>query len=428
MHLHTNAKTEMKKLLILWMVFIMSISENKGQIINGQVLDQETKMPLAYATVGFKGTPIGTIANDEGRFTLNVPAPAPANQLFISYMGYESVTIPLSRFADSPVSIMLKSTEITLAEVTISPLSPEEYIRKIMRLRQQSIPANPYTATTYYREKFMENAGYIAYNEGIFKFHSQSAEDTIDNQYQLCLYETAKDPQELQFMKKARGKKSERKQKRAEKNGEEWRDDDDDSMIQVSFGGPNEIIKMQQGDETEEFLDTTKLKEFKYKFGTPKTYQDRELLVINFESRGKVEHQRTKGKIYLDLKANALAGVEYQGEFVIPIIADPILFAMGISISNPKISKVSRMQYLNGYWYPDYQKMDVTMHMTKRYIFSSNEKSNFEIDQVLKITDIKLNDANLIPKEYIYHADKSPEDQVFNSENWQWEDFNTVLE
>lgn len=428
LHLDTNAKNQMKKLLLIWLVFTLTITENKGQSISGQIIDRDNQTALPYATVGFKGTPIGTITNGDGNFVLSYQNPAPSDQLYISYMGYESVSLPISKIGSDPITISLKSTEITLAEVVISPLSPEQYIRRVMRKQPESVPQNPYTATTYYREKFMENDGYIAFNEGIFKFHSPSATDTLENQYQLCLYETAKDPQELQFMKKARDKKSDRKQKKAEKKGEEWTDEDDDNMLQVNFGGPNEIIKMQQGEEIEEFLDTTKLKEFKYKFGTPKTYQGRDLLVINFESRGKVEQLRTEGKIYLDIKANALAGIEYQGEFVIPFVVDPILLAMGITISNPKISKVSRMQYLNGYWYPDYQKMDVNMRMTKRYMFSSNEKSKFDIDQVLKITDIKLNDAQMIPKEMIYNPNKSPEEQIFNDENWLWADFDKVLE
>lgn len=415
----------MKRIIAIWTILIFTILEVHGQTIKGWIKDADTKEPLPFATIGIKGTSHGTVANEDGYFELR--ALEDPSDLFVSFMGYGSVSLPIQAFNEQAKTIFLKPSSLTLKELVIRPMAPEDYIKRVVKNRIKALPQDSYSANAYYREKFKENDGYIAYNEGIFKFHFPTYQDSLANQYQLCLYETAKNPQELQFMKRKKDKKEERKRKKAEKKGEEYEDDDSD-MIHVNFGGPKQILASQMGEETEDFMDSTKFKKFKYSFGTPQMYQDRELMVINFQSRGKTDHMRSEGKIYIDLKADALAGLEYDGELVIPILIEPILFAMGISISNPKIHKVTRMQYLDDYWYPDYQRIDADMNLTKRYMFAKNEESKFDIDQVLKVSDLKIGDTKQIPEDKRYNPEEKPEEQVYNDDDWEWEDFDRIME
>ncbi len=415
----------MKRIIAIWTFAFLGILQLHGQSVSGWVKDIETMEPLPFATVGVKGTTLGTITNEEGYFEFRVNSIE--GELVFNFMGYEPLIKPISSFLDEGRAATLKPTSITLDELVIRPLSPEDYIKRVVKNQINALPQQPYSANAYYREKFKENDGYIAYNEGIFKFHFPTYQDSLANQYQLCLYETAENPQEMQFLKRKTDKKEERKRKKAAKKGEEYEDDAKD-LINVSFGGPNEILASQMGEEVDDFLDSTKFRKFRYEFGTPRKYQGRELMVINFRSRGKTDHQKTDGKIYIDTRLDAFAGVEYAGELIIPILIEPILLAFGISFSDLLISKVTRMQYIDGYWYPDYEKMDVTMQAKKRYLFSKNEISQFDIDQVLKVSDLRIGDTIEIPQNLRYDPAKNPEEQVQNTENWEWEDFNRIME
>lgn len=74
----------------------------KEQVIHGKVVQEETKKPLAGASIIIKGTSIGTVSDSEGNFTLANPNPEVdkktgglITEFVISYVGYQTV---LERF------------------------------------------------------------------------------------------------------------------------------------------------------------------------------------------------------------------------------------------------------------------------------------------------------------------------------------------
>ncbi len=69
----------------------------KEQVIHGKVVQEETKNPLAGASIIIKGTSIGTVSDVEGNFTLTNPNPeidektgGLITEFVISYVGYQT--------------------------------------------------------------------------------------------------------------------------------------------------------------------------------------------------------------------------------------------------------------------------------------------------------------------------------------------------
>ena len=62
----------------------------------GQVLDQTTQAPVAYASVGVLRRPVGTVADDQGRFTLKLPAANDQDSLRIGLLGYAPRTMQMA--------------------------------------------------------------------------------------------------------------------------------------------------------------------------------------------------------------------------------------------------------------------------------------------------------------------------------------------
>jgi TonB-linked SusC/RagA family outer membrane protein len=86
----------MRKLIFLLICFFAGISLIPAQTtaVTGTVRSAEDNEPVVGASVIVKGTTIGTLTDFDGRFSLNVPSSA--TLLVISYIGTETVEVPVS--------------------------------------------------------------------------------------------------------------------------------------------------------------------------------------------------------------------------------------------------------------------------------------------------------------------------------------------
>ena len=90
-------------------------SVNAQTLVRGRVLDKDTHEPLELAVVTDLHTGKKTITDDDGDFTLKMPAPAP---LSVSMVGHttETLTAP----SGTPLIIFLPRGILDLKEVTIT--------------------------------------------------------------------------------------------------------------------------------------------------------------------------------------------------------------------------------------------------------------------------------------------------------------------
>ena len=85
--------------------------------VSGRIFD-EVNEPLAYATVLFKGSIEGTTSDENGRFYLE--SSKNWAQLVVSFMGYETLEIELSKKVNFNLKFVLKEEANTLNEVVIA--------------------------------------------------------------------------------------------------------------------------------------------------------------------------------------------------------------------------------------------------------------------------------------------------------------------
>lgn len=90
-------------------------SPHLDQPITGTVRDAESKEPLPGATVGVKGTTLGTVTDAEGRFSLNLPESVTV--LTCSFLGYETVEVNVTN--QTNLDIVLQSSSKALNEVVV---------------------------------------------------------------------------------------------------------------------------------------------------------------------------------------------------------------------------------------------------------------------------------------------------------------------
>jgi hypothetical protein len=315
---------------------------------------------------------------------------------------------------------------LELEEVIVRPFSPEEYIKIIIDKIPLTYVSSPFLSFAYYREKFTENKAFVRMEEGIFKTYYANYTDTSQNQHQLLLHRKAQDTKEIQFMKATIEKNAAKERLKAQKKGEEYKENDENQIIQMAFGGPEEIINSDFIKDRPFFLDSNQFKHFKYTYLAPIKFRGQELTVIGFKSKGSVEHLKYSGEVYIDSKTDAIVRTTFAGKFVIPLYIKPILFAIGIAIENPIFSVLMQYQEIDDKWYPDYFYRKVDATIKKKYFFKKNEQSDFSVEQIFKINSTENVNILPIPLEKRYDAKKAFEEQVHNDENLKFTDFNVI--
>ncbi|NQW76998.1 MAG: TonB-dependent receptor [Cytophagales bacterium] len=109
----------MKKLMTLFILFV-SVQSIFAQKMRGQVLDQESKLPLWGASVSYVGSPNGTITDANGYFSIRLLSQK--NTLKISFVGYE----PVEMLAEKANRVELKRSSFLQDEVTVKALRADE--------------------------------------------------------------------------------------------------------------------------------------------------------------------------------------------------------------------------------------------------------------------------------------------------------------
>jgi hypothetical protein len=427
---------KIKKLsgLLLLAIFLLNTTlyAQEQRLITGTIEDAVTKLPIPFATITLKNALIGTVSNENGKFDLYIPKDITDDRILAICLGYQYQDFDLTTI-QSPLFINLIPSTVELKEVAVSPLPPTYYIKLAMSQIKENYPQDPFLSTAYYREKVMENENFIRCNEGVFKSYYPNFQDTVKNQHQLLLYRKVDDLKQISFMQKERDKdaaKEKKKEAKAIKKGKTVKtkeEKDEQLKIAEMFGGPERILALANlSKNASNYLDSTEFKNYNYSFAKTSSYKDVSIMVINFKSKGKNDHVRESGKIYLDISTNAIVKTESKGEFSIPTVVRPVLFVMGLGIENPTWEGSREFQQVNNRWYPKNVEYTINLNVEKKRMFSANDNSNFIIEGIFTVNKLQLTGAKQIevPKRYI--ASKNMEEQVHNEDGITWSGINII--
>jgi hypothetical protein len=86
--------------------------------LNFRLNDCDTKEPIAYAHIGIAEKSVGTISNEQGLVSLNIPVKNVNDTLTISFIGYETKSVPIKKIKSS---LELCPDNVLLNEIVIRP-------------------------------------------------------------------------------------------------------------------------------------------------------------------------------------------------------------------------------------------------------------------------------------------------------------------
>lgn len=116
----------MKKLFFSSILLCCTFPFFAQKTLSGRVTEDATGDALAYVSIGIPGTSIGTVAGEDGRFTVEIPdksALSDQDSLQFSMLGFAGKSIALSTWKEAAqvVEVPLKPTILQLREVVVTP-------------------------------------------------------------------------------------------------------------------------------------------------------------------------------------------------------------------------------------------------------------------------------------------------------------------
>lgn len=108
------------KMFKIALLILISCQLGYSQItVKGKVLNQTDKKPIAYANIGIENTGFGTISNEDGSFSIQLPETNLKDTLRFSGIGFSQRTIPIQLLIDKEVIVYLKEQVTQLNEVIV---------------------------------------------------------------------------------------------------------------------------------------------------------------------------------------------------------------------------------------------------------------------------------------------------------------------
>ena len=115
--------------------------QSRAVSVTGRVTDASGQ-PIVGASVIVRGTTVGVSTDTEGRFVLEVPSPAASQTLEVSYLGYETATVPVGSRTSFEVTLQESSSEIEQVVVTALGIKRQE---KALSYNVQQVAASDIT-------------------------------------------------------------------------------------------------------------------------------------------------------------------------------------------------------------------------------------------------------------------------------------------
>ncbi len=327
-------------LFLLTLIFPIQLSAQS--VLRGQVLDQESGQPLAFAQLRLVQEGGGIITNEEGRFALKLPTGAESDTMLISYVGYQTAALPLETLEDDDeIRIPLFSAGVTLDSVLIRPVGAEELLRQALAAVDDNYRFEPLNGEAFFRELIRENGKYVEISEAVLSVYKTPSglEPSPGSQAELIKGRHRTTPQKLQNL-----------------------------TVSSGAGHPQSLMAMQVNSRPKSyhFLEEKNFRLYDYEIEGTTLYQDREVWVIGFDQAKKLRKKLYQGKIYLDVRTMAFALIEYDisergkkyrmSQVMSVFERGQLAFAAALGYKFRLTGDQGRMAFLyeQGYWYPSH--------------------------------------------------------------------------
>ena len=146
-----------------------------GRQVRGQVRDAKTGAAVSFASIGVRGTGIGTVSNLDGGFTLFVPTSRAHDTIQISCVGYATARQPLVRHTtNQTLAVQLTPQDHLLGDVLVrAPLSAAAILTKAREHITTNYPQQAHSMQLYSRAQYWRDDSVRVQQEAALDFYDR---------------------------------------------------------------------------------------------------------------------------------------------------------------------------------------------------------------------------------------------------------------
>lgn len=321
--------------------------------IAGEVRDKETGESLAFATVSIKNSIIGTISNEDGKFSLKYKNPGLYDTLLISYLGYESLSLPLNSLPKYHV-YQLVTKSISLHEVIVRSVLPKSLVLQAIEKRKENYPNHSYVQRAFYREAVKRDKKYMLYSEGLL--------DVLKRSYRPSLFK-----EQVKLIKQRSFKSISQ----------------EDTVNFKLHGGIQTSLDLDVVKHSFDFIALNKIDTYEYAMRDMVLYNDKLSYMLEFKPKDAKNPMAYEGYIYIDVESLAFVKFEFKyTKFALHKMRNAfIIRKTSRLIIIPQNAEYSvSYKIFNGKYYINHLQGELSLKVKKKRKFlSSKYSASFEM-------------------------------------------------
>ncbi len=369
--------------------------------IKGRVIADDSGKPLEYASVTINNTNVSTVTNQEGFFSLRIPAAARNYQLKVQYLGYDNLNVPVITLIDKEDNVLRMSAgSIRLSEIQVVTGDGTQLVKDALALVTKNYDSDPNMMVAFYRESIKKGSSYISLVEAVLDVYKESYKSYKDDQARIYIGRKATDinPRDTVFMKFQGGIS--------------------DALLLDVAKHPEVVF----GENASDYI---------FNIESIITMNDRPHYVIDFSPFAGNENILFRGKIYLDVEALAFKRIEFKMNVEGRDDASNIFIKKkpsSMRVMAESATYVVDYVEKDGKWYFNYSSTEVKFKVRWKRRFFGLFASTYTIFSELAVTDRYQEPVQKFPrKERIRSSDVIAEKVEYFQDPEFWGDY-TVIE
>lgn len=260
-----------------------SLSRQKSKSITGLIIDEMTKEPLPFATIGLKNKRKGTVTNYTGEFGLNIPSDFYSDTLSVSFLGYIRRDIPVKQAYGNYFTISMKREFISIPEILIRTQIPQEILIKARQAISRNYGNTPASMTGFYREGVLKKSELQTYSEAVLQIYKSSYSATLQGD-QIKVYKSRK----IENINRS------------------------DTLAIRLKAGLSTCLDLDGVKNIFDFISSADMADYSYRITDIVTFDEDAAYAIEFEQHENVDLPLYKGTIYINTTDYAILNVEFE--------------------------------------------------------------------------------------------------------------------
>lgn len=393
--------------LILCLLPTLDIySGNIGQqqdstfVLRGRVLGSDTNQPLVNASVSVQNVNVSTVTNQDGYFSIRVPAISRNSVLIIRHLGYSNREIPVVTLIESPNNhIILTPAPIQLGEVQVVSGEGRHLLQDALQKIPENYSADPNMMVAFYRESVKKGSRYISLVEAVLDVYKANYRSYSNDQARIYIGRKATDisPRDTVLLKFQGGIS--------------------DALLLDIAKNPEIVFGTDGSDYTfhiEGLININNKPHYKIKF---EPYPTNEEILF-------------RGNIYIEYESLAIARMEFNMNVEDRKDASNIFIRRKPAKMRVEVEKAQYVvDYIedNGKWYFNYSKTEVGFRVRWTNRFFGLFATNYTIGSEIAVTDRYSDNVNKFPRsERIRSTDVIAERVEYFLDPDFWGEYNVI--